>query len=317
MLDNLRRIREILESALGVGVFSIGEVVVTTGAISQVLLTIGLAALASRAVRGALGLVGARLVGTDRSTLYTADRIIHYTILSVGVVIGLSTVGIDFTSLAVMLGARGIGIGFGLQDTVANLLAGIIILFERHLRVGDFVELQSGVAGEVREIRLRATRIVTNDNVAILVPNSEFVRGRVLNWTLDEADRRIHVPFAVAYGSDKEAVRTAALAAAEKVALTLRGVPNRAPQVWLTSFGESSLEFELVVWVTLSGVMRPGASRAAYLWEIHTALLDHGIEVPFPQRDLHVRSLLGLEGDAARAMLTRVTSQPPAPENES
>jgi small-conductance mechanosensitive channel len=143
------------------------------------------------------------------------------------------------------------------------------------------------------------------------------VRGRVLNWTLDEADRRIHVPFAVAYGSDKEAVRTATLAAAEKVALTLRGVPNRAPQVWLTSFGESSLEFELVVWVTLGGVMRPGASRAAYLWEIHTALLDHGIEVPFPQRDLHVRSLLGLEGDAARAMLTRVTSQPPAPENES
>jgi small-conductance mechanosensitive channel len=312
MLDNLRRIREILESALGVGVFSIGEVVVTTGAISQVLLTIGLAALASRAVRGALGLVGARLVGTDRSTLYTADRIIHYTILSVGVVIGLSTVGIDFTSLAVMLGALGIGIGFGLQDTVANLLAGIIILFERHLRVGDFVELQSGVAGEVREIRLRATRIVTNDNVAILVPNSEFVRGRVLNWTLDEADRRIHVPFAVAYGSDKEAVRTAALAAAEKVALTLRGVPNRAPQVWLTSFGESSLEFELVVWVTLSGVMRPGASRAAYLWEIHTALLDHGIEVPFPQRDLHIRSLLGLEGDAARAMLAGGTSPPPA-----
>jgi small-conductance mechanosensitive channel len=303
MIENLADLWVAVRSAMGAGLFSIGNSVVTTGGILRVLLTIALAAVVSRAVRGALGLMGARWVGSDRSTLYTLNRIIHYVIVAIGVTIGLSTIGLDFTNVAVLLGALGIGIGFGLQDIVANFIAGIMILFERHLRVGDFVELQSGIAGEVREIRMRATRIVTNDSVDILVPNSEFVHGRVLNWTLDDADRRIHVPFGVSYGSDKDLVRQAGLEAAERVTFTLRGVPRRAPQVWLVGFGDSSLNFELVVWVTREGVMRPGASRAAYLWEIHSMLQSRGIEVPFPQRDLHVRSVFGLEGEEARTLL--------------
>ena len=303
MFDSFADLWARLTSVLGATIFSIGETPVTIGGLLRILLAVSLALLLSRGIRGALVRLAARWPATDRSALYTLGRVIHYILIGLGITVGLSTIGVDFTNLAVLLGALGIGIGFGLQDTVANFIAGLIILFERHLRVGDFIELESGVSGEVREVRMRATRITTNDNIDILVPNSEFVRGRVVNWTLDESDRRIHVPFGVAYGSDKERVRSAGLEAAERVPYTLRGRPGRTPQVWLVKFGDSSLDFELVVWVTLEGVKRPYAVQAAYLWEIHAALERHGIEIPFPQQDLHVRSVFGLEGEAARALL--------------
>ena len=163
-------------------------------------------------------------------------------------------------------------------------------IFEKSLKIGDFVELQSGISGEVREIKVRSTVINTNDNVDIVVPNSEFMVTDVTNWTLTEAYRRIHIPFKVAYGSDKDAVRKAGLEAAEKLPHTLLGVPGRNPGVWLVSFADSSLDFELVVWVTPRAVKRPGAVHAAYMWEIETALRKHGVEIPIPQRDLHLRS---------------------------
>jgi len=300
MLEILSAIWASLVATLGAQLFTIGDTPVTTGGLLRVVVTIGAAVVVSRVVRTAIDRVTSRWPHDHRSSVYTLTRIIHYTLIALGGVIGLSTIGVDFTSFALLLGALGIGIGFGLQDIVANFIAGILILFERHLRVGDFIELESGVAGEVREIRFRATRLVMNDNIDILVPNSEFVRGRVVNWTLDEADRRIHVPFGVAYGSDKEDVRAAALEAAERVPYTLHDGPRRAPQVWLVRFGESSLDFELIVWLTPEGVKKPFAVQAAYLWEIHSALDAHGVEIPFPQRDLHLRSLFGLEGESAR-----------------
>jgi small-conductance mechanosensitive channel len=155
--------------------------------------------------------------------------------------------------------------------------------------VGDFVELASGVTGEVREIKVRSTVINTNDNVDIVVPNSEFMNTQVTNWTLLEAYCRIHVSFKVAYGTDKEVVRKAGLEAAEKLPHTLLGVPGRNPGVWLVGFGESGLDFELVVWVTPRAVKRPGAVHAAYMWEIESALRRHGVEIPIPQRDLRFR----------------------------
>jgi small-conductance mechanosensitive channel len=304
-MDTLRELWTAIEAVLGARLFSIGETPVTTSGLLRVLLTLGVAVLISRGIRGAIGRMSGRWPTADsrRSALYALGRITHYLVLAFGLAVGLSTIGVDFTNVAVLVGALGIGVGFGLQDTVANFIAGLIILFERHLRVGDFIELESGVSGEVREIRMRATRVVTNDNIDILVPNSQFVSGRVVNWTLDEADRRIHVPFGVAYGSDKVQVRAAVLEAATAVSFTLRDVPNRAPQVWLVRFGDSSLDFELIVWLTLEGVKRPNAVQAAYLWEIHSALEANGIEIPFPQRDLHVRSLLGLSGNQARALV--------------
>lgn len=303
MLERLAALWSATRVVLEIELFSLGDTVITTIALVRVLLVVGVAALVSRTFRGALDRVSTRWPGTDRASLYTVGRVAHYILLGVGISIGLTTIGVNLTSLAVIFGALGIGIGFGLQDTVANFIAGLVILFERHLRVGDFIELESGVVGEVREIHIRATRVSTNDNIDILVPNSEFVRGRVVNWTLDEADRRVRIPFGVAYGSDKDAVRAAGLEAASRVVHTLRSTPSREPQVWLVRLGDSSLDFELVVWLTPEAVKLPSRVQADYLWEIHTALIARGIEIPFPQQDIHVRSLLGLDQEAARALV--------------
>jgi len=159
------------------------------------------------------------------------------------------------------------------------------------------------VHGEVRDIGIRATRIITNDNIDILVPNSEFVTGRVVNWTLGDNFSRLRVPFGVDYGVDKERVKTAALEAAAEVPFTLALEGELKPQVWLVALAESSLNFELVVWLTAQATKRPNSVKAAYVWALDDALRRHGIGIPFPTTDLNIRSLFGLEGlDALRAM---------------
>jgi small-conductance mechanosensitive channel len=230
--------------------------------------------------------------------LYVLGRVFHYVIFAAAFVVALSSIGLDFTKLAFIAGALSVGIGFGLQAIFSNFISGIIVLFERSLKVGDFVELESGVTGEVREINIRSTLITTNDNIDILVPNSEFVNGRVINWTLRDAHRRSRIPFGVAYGTDKELVKSAVLEAAAEVPFTLKNYPGRDPQVWLVGFGDSSLNFELVVWLTREAVVRPGAVHAAFSWAIESALAKHGIEIPFPQRDINIRTFFGHKDEA-------------------
>jgi small-conductance mechanosensitive channel len=206
------------------------------------------------------------------------------------VMFAMNIIGVDLTAFAVFSGAIGVGIGFGLQAIFSNLVAGIIMLIEQSVKVGDFVELESGLMGEVKEINIRATLVRTGLNVDILVPNSEFINSRVTNWTLRDAFVRIKIPFGVAYGTDKELVKKAALEAADTVPHMLTGPDASPPQVWLAGFGESSLDFELVLMLKPEAVKRPGAVRADYNWALETALSKYGIEIPFPQRDLHVRS---------------------------
>jgi len=245
---------------------------------------------------------GARFGYVSQASLYTLGRLLHYGVLLVGIVLALDAAGLPLTRLGLLVGGLGIGLGFGLQAIFNNFVSGLILLFDRSLKVGDFVELSSGVHGSVREIGIRATRITTNDDIDILVPNSEFVSGRLINWTLQESTRRLKVPFGVAYGSSKERVKQAALEAAVAVPFTL-ATQGRAPQVWLVGFGSSTLNFELVVWLNAEATRRPSSSLAAYNWALETALVAHGLELSWPQRDLRLRSLFGLEGEDARAAL--------------
>ena len=223
------------------------------------------------------------------SSIYTLSRISRYIILFIGTIIGLNFIGFDLSSLAIIAGALGVGIGFGLQNIFNNLVSGIIILLERTLKVGDFVDLESGVMGRVSEINMRYTRVTTNDEVDIIVPNSEFISGRVINWTLGNLHRRMHIPFGVAYGTDKETVKQCALNAASSLSYTEED-KQKQTDVWLTNFGDNSLDFELVVWVGAEGLRAPAKVHAKYLWAIETELGKAGIEIPFPQRDLHVKS---------------------------
>lgn len=284
---------ELVSNWLTTALFQIGDIPVTSAGLIRFVAIITVAWWLSRLAQSAFTRIAAFRPNFSRGALYTINRLVHYVLLTIGFLIALSSVGINLSKLALFASALGVGVGFGLQNLISNFVAGLMLLFEKSLKVGDFIELQSGISGEVREISFRSTVITTNDNVDIVVPNSEFVNGHVMNWTMRDVNRRIHVKFGVAYGSDKDLVRKATLEAADAVRHTLEGDDSRKPQVWLTEFGDSALNFELVVWLNSDAVKRPAAVQADYLWEIETALSKYGIEIPFPQRDLHIRSWSG------------------------
>ncbi len=277
-------------AGLTISLFKINDTPVTALGLIRVLMILGLAWWFSRFMTRLLERFIESREGKDLSGVYTLGRLIHYGILTLGLFIALSSIGLDLSSLALVAGALSVGIRFGLQSIVNNFVSGLILLFERNIKVGNFIEISNGITGVVKEINVRTTLINTNDNTDIILPNSELVGSNVINWTLREAVRRIRIPFGVAYGSDKDLVKKAGLEAADKVPHTYIREKRRAPQVWLVGFGDSSLNFELVVWITPEMVKKPGKVHAEYMWEIESALGKYGIEIPFPQRDLHLKS---------------------------
>ncbi len=215
---------------------------------------------------------------------------VKITAIIISIFVALNFIGVDLGALTFFSGALGVGIGFGLQSIFSNFMSGVILLMEKTLKVGDFIELQGGLSGLVKEINFRSTVLTTNDNIDIIVPNEAFIKNQLINWTHADAKRRIHVPFGVAYGTPKELVEKAGLEAAAALPWTFDDEGERKPQVWLVRFAESRLEFELIVWLTDEAVLRPQKVMADYVWQIHSALERHGILIPFPQRDLHLRT---------------------------
>lgn len=277
----------------------IGGTGITLGTLIAAVTILLLAVAATWVVRRLVRRAQARLDESRIGAVYIGGQIARYVIIFAGIAAAVSTLGVDLSTLSLFAGALGVGIGIGLQDLVKNFVSGLVLLFDRSIEVGDYVELEDGTSGMVSSIGPRATALLTNDNVDVMVPNASLLNGALTNWTRNRATRRIHVPFSVAYGSDKEKVKAAALEAARSVPFTVPDEDGRRPQVWLTRFGDSSLDFELVVWPSLAAVKRPGSMMAAYCWAIDDALRKHGIEIPFPQRDVRVRSFFGTEGDAA------------------
>ncbi len=209
--------------------FELGQLSFSLGGLVAAALTLAAVWLLSRAVQRAFVRHAGEREARSRAAIYTVSRLVSYALYTIGLMVALSFLGIPTSQFAVLAGALGVGLGFGLQAIFSNFISGIILLFDRSLRVGDFVELGSGLHGEVRDINIRSTLIATNDNIDILVPNSEFVTGRVVNWTHGDMSRRLRVPFGVAYGSDKELVKKAALEAAAEVPFTLTHEGPRRP----------------------------------------------------------------------------------------
>ena len=271
--------------------FSIGQGSVSLGSILMALLFLGgiwwLAGAMERNLNRFAGRYSTEPWKFARMHMLT--RLLRYSVWVIGTVVALNYIGIDLSSVTLLGSAFAVGLGFGLQNVVSNFVSGVIILLEQSLKVGDFVDLQSGVRGHVREIAMRYTRVSTNDSLDVLVPNSEFINGRVSNWTLDDSYRRMHVPFGVAYGTPKERVRDAAREAAAAVPGTI-DVANMRTNVWLVNYGDSAVNYELVVWVNRELSTHPASTHAKLMWELDDALQRAGIEIPFPQRDLHVRS---------------------------
>lgn len=277
---------------------NIGGTRVTIGGVITAALVIVAAFFAARLAGHALDRLRARSRHGGAS-LYLVQRLVTYGLILAGLLVGFSTLGINLTSLAVFAGAIGVGVGLGLQGVVKEFVSGLVLIFDRAVQIGDYVEIDKEMRGLIQEIGPRATRIRTNDNVDIIVPNSKLVENPLVNWTSRGQTRRIHVKFSAAYGVDKDRVRDTVLRAAAEVPFTLPDEGSRRTQVWLTGFGDSALNFELVVWPTLDAVKRPAAMQAAYTWAIEDALRREGIEIPYPQLDVRLRSLFDREGDAA------------------
>ena len=223
--------------------------------------------------------------GLDRSLQYAISQIVSNIVLILGVFIVLENTGIHLAALTVFAGAAGVGIGFGLQNIASNFISGLVILAERPITIGDRIEV-AGIAGQVQQIRARSTVILTNDNISMIVPNKEFIDSPVKNWTYGDPRVRFRIPVGVAYGSDVEKVREALLAAGRENPNTL---DDPAPSVFLEKFGDSSINFELVVW-SREMSYRPRRYRSDLNFAIAKHLRAAGIEIPNPQRDLHIRS---------------------------
>jgi small-conductance mechanosensitive channel len=258
--------------------FSIGKTEITllrlVGLVIIILIALRLASLVRRAT---LKLASD---GADPG-VYLLSRISGYGVWALCAIIGLHYLGFDLASFAFLGGALGVGIGFGLQNVFNNFVSGIIILLEKTLKVGDIVELQSGLTGKVAEINLRYTRITTGDMLDVLVPNSEFISSRVSSWSYGAGMRRLHIPFTVANGSDKELVREAGLVAASSVPGTITEGDYR-PEVALTGMNRDGMSFELVVWIGIESLGRHGTVRNRNLWALETELKQRGIRAPEP-----------------------------------
>jgi small-conductance mechanosensitive channel len=227
----------------------------------------------------------------DIGLQYAIARMAGYIVLVLGLAVGLDTVGINLSSLAVVAGALSVGIGFGLQNVVNNFVSGLIILAERPIQIGDRVDLGGGTIGKVSKIGARSTKVITGDNIVIIVPNSDFVSNRVINWTHSDPRVRIRLPVGVAYGTDPRLVEKLLMeiAAGQKDVLK-----DPAPAVHFLGFGDSALNFELLVWWG-QGAQSPEVLQSQLNFAICDKFKERHIEIPFPQRDLHVQEPLQVE----------------------
>ncbi|HUI43502.1 MAG TPA: mechanosensitive ion channel domain-containing protein [Terriglobia bacterium] len=212
-------------------------------------------------------------------------RLTAYVIFGLGLMIGLESLGVNLSSLLVLGGAVGIGVGLGLQNIANNFVSGLILLIERPVKLGDRVEV-GGTNGDVVRIAGRSTWVRTNDNVVIIIPNSEFVSNRVTNWTANDRQVRFSVPLGVSYSSNPDEVRDVLTAVALAHPDVLRVPP---PEVRFMQFGDSSLNFELRVW-TIRQVQTPQILTSDLYFAIFRAFRERGIEIPFPQRDVHLKA---------------------------
>ncbi len=266
-------------------VIAIGQAEVSFWKILTIIVSIGLVVAAAKFLKRLIA--GKLLVHTvhDEGTRVALGTILQYLIVFFGFLLVLQSAGIDLSTLTVLSGTIGIGIGFGLQNIVDNFFSGLIILLERPIKIGDRIEVGS-INGDVVRIAIRSTTVKTNDNINIIIPNSEFVSKQVINWSHTDRNVRVTIPVGVSYKSDPKKVREVLLKVAENHPAILE---KPSPDVIFYEFGNSSLNFELRVW-TRTHIQIPRTLRSEINYRIFEAFTKYGIEIPFPQHDIHFKS---------------------------
>lgn len=262
--------------------FSLGAFKVSFFSIMYVLLFLLLLYFISSGLRK---LMLKRLTHFPRAIVESVSTLVHYSVLAIGALIIVQSAGVDLSALTVLAGTVGIGIGFGLQNVTNNFISGLIILFERPIKVGDRIEVND-IMGQVMRIGMRSTTVLTNDNVSIIVPNAEFISSNVVNWNHTDDIVRLRIPIGVSYNADPKAVIQVLEAAIKKVPGVLE---HRKSDVILDCFGDNSMNFLVRVW-TQDFSQRPGMMKHHVNMAIWEALKAAKIEIPYKQLDLHVRS---------------------------
>ncbi|MGB9623612.1 MAG: mechanosensitive ion channel domain-containing protein [Phycisphaerae bacterium] len=258
-----------------------GRAAITVASVLGAILAIVVAWWVSRALRSVLNTrVYPIYTGLDRGAQAAINTMLHYFLILLGLYFALFAMRVPLGAVTVVLGTLGLGVGLGLQPLFVNFISGLMILFERHVRVGDLIVV-NGELGEVTNISMRSTCIRTPDGVELVIPNSDFITKDVINWTLQEKSLRGHVKVGVAYGSDVHLVRRLLLDLARRHPLVRTYPP---PEVWFTDFGENALHFEIVAWFDNSSNRWRFMTEIRY--EIVRVFTEHGIEIPFPQRTL-------------------------------
>ena len=283
-----------------VSLFKVFEIPINSLTLLRIIFIVFISFATSFAVRFGIKRLGHFYFRKKLSLMNHVDSLAHYMILFIGAIAVLTSIGLDFNHILLLLGALSFGIGFGLQSLALNFFSGLKILFERKIKIGDYIELDSGRYGKVSEIRLQNTTIRTSDGIEIVVPNSELLNSPLINWTMSDDYRRLHIPFSTAYENDKDLVRTIVIQAAKEVPCTIHNPEYGDPQVWLVKMGDQSLDFELVVWVNYKLSSYTDSKEGDYLWVIESALRKHEIALPQMQQYIFLKSMPPDEGKLLR-----------------
>lgn len=229
-----------------------------------------------------------RLTRLDATEQLLGEKIVGIVVWVVAILVGVDILAIDLTALTVFSGAFGLAVGFGLQKTFGNLIAGIILLMDRSIKPGDVIAVNDGISntvGQVKKIGMRAVSVTTRDKKEYLIPNENLMVNQVENWSYSSRDVRVKVPVNVAYDTDIDAAEQVLLQAARE---TNRVLTDPKPSVWLHEFGESAIRFEIQIWIEdpEEGIGNVKSDVLKRVWHLFR---EKGIAIPYPQRDIHVK----------------------------
>ncbi|WP_291784046.1 mechanosensitive ion channel domain-containing protein [Cecembia sp.] len=276
---------DLLNDVLNIRLFSIGDSSLTLGLLITLVISIAILLFLSEWIKKLLVNRVLKRYQIESGTRQSVGTIVKYIIVIAGLFSILQTNGIDLSAFGILAGALGVGIGFGLQNITNNFISGLIILFEQPIKIGDRIEV-GNISGDVIKISSRSTTVVTNDNISVIIPNSKFIDDQVINWSHNEYKVRFNFPVGVSYKEDPEKVKSILLQVAKDNPNVLE---SPQPDVLFDEFDDSSLNFYLRVW-TSEYVNKPKVLKSQLYFEIFKRFSKEGVEIPFPQRDIHIKS---------------------------
>lgn len=283
--DKSEGLIEWLEKIMNLRLFSMGESNLTIGIILSLLISFIVLFIVSEWIRRLLVNKVLNRYQIETGTRQSIGTIVKYVLVLAGIFSILQTSGVDLSAFGILAGAIGVGIGFGLQNVTNNFISGLIILFEQPIKIGDRIEV-GDVTGDVIKISARSTTIVTNDNISIIIPNSQFIDSQVINWSHSDRNIRFNIPVGVSYQEEPEKIKKILL----EVALSNEGILKiPEPDILFEDYGDSSINFNLRVW-TSEYINKPKVLKSQLYYEIFRRFREEEVEIPFPQRDIHLRS---------------------------